>query len=183
MGCHTWFYKLIDEQPTKEEKVRSFVERSLKFRGKLAEALKNGGFSYRDGLDWYPFEGKDEALEYLSDLDWKIENAPRYEDFKSDYESIDWNSGVPMTREQELYAAVEHYEPGDLMTIEVNGKYYENVPEFGDVFRYHEYGKVLASKEETYKLLESDACWKDDRTYERVDAFWERYPDGIIKLG
>ena len=184
MGCHTWFYKLIDEQPTKEEKVRSFVERSSIFRDKCCEALKNGGFSHRNGKDWYPFEDEEEARWHLQLLDWFIENASRYEEFKDDYDSIDWNSGETMTKEQELYAAVEDYSRDELeMVIKHNGKYYENLPEYGDAFRYHEYGKVLVSKEATYELLENKACWKDGRTYERVDEFWEKYPDGIIELG
>ena len=184
MGCHTWFYKLIDEQPTKEEKVRSFVEREKRFRSKIEEALSNGGFFYRDGKDWYPFEDEEEAREHLQLLDWFIENSSRYEEFKDDYDSIDWNSSEPITKEQELYAAVDDYSPDDLeMVFKYNGKYYENLPEYGDVFRYHEYGKVLESKEATYELLENEACWKDERTYERVDEFWEKYPDGIIALG
>ena len=184
MGCHTWFYKLIDEQPTKEEKVRSFVERSSKFRDKCCEALKNGGFSYRDGKDWYPFEDEEEAREHLQLLDWFVENAYRYEEFKVDYDSIDWNSGTPMTKEQELYAGVEDYSRDELnMVFKHNGKYYENLPEYGDVFRYREYGKILESKGATYELLEKDGCWKDGRTYELVDEFWEKYPDGIIELG
>jgi hypothetical protein len=89
-----------------------------------------------------------------------------------------------LTKEQELYAAVENYSRDELeMVIKYNGKYYENLPEYGDAFRYHEYGKVLESKETTYELLEKAGCWKDDRTYKRVDEFWEKYPDGIIELG
>ena len=183
MGCHTWFYKLIDEQPTKEEKVRSFVERFSKFRDKCREALKNGGFSYRDGLDWYPYEDRKEVVKYLERLDWMIENASRYEDFKKDYDSIDWHSCVPMTKEQELYAAVDYYSQDDSIVIKHDGKYYMNVPAYGDAFRFHEYGKVLESKDATYKLLENETCWKDGRTYDLVDEFWEKYPDGIIELG
>lgn len=181
MGCHTWFYKLA-HQPTEEEKIAVFIEKEKLFRGKVEEALSNGGFTYRGGKEWYPFGDEAEAREHLELLDWFIENAPRYMEFKKDYDSIDWDSETPMTKEQELYAAVDDYDDG-FMTIKHDGKYYVNVPEYVDVFRYHEYGKVLCSKEETYALLEDEKCVKYDRTYECVDEFWEKYPDGIIELG
>lgn len=184
MGCHTWFYKRLENQPTREEKIRSCVEHDERFRTQINDALKNGGFVYRTEKTWYPFESEEKAREHVDLLDWRIANASHYEDFKADYDAIDWNSGEALTREQELYAAVEDYTPlefGDVVCHK--GVYYENVPEYGDVFRYYEYGKVLESKEAMYELLENEGCWKDDRTYKRVGEFWEKYPDGIIELG
>ena len=189
MGCHTWFYKKLEQQPTKEEKINCFIEREKRFRAKVMDALENGGFSYGgDERDWYPFEDAEEAREYIELVDWKIENAPRYEDFREDYESIDWYraacSNSCLSREQELYSGVEDYRYNDdVIMTKHNGEYYVEVEGYGDVFRYHEYGRVITSKEETYALLEEDNCVKYDNTYERVDDFWEKYPDGIIELG
>ena len=183
MGCHTWFYKLLEKQPTKEEKIHSFIKHSSEFCDKCKEALKNGGFIYNNKKDWYPFDSEEEVSEHINMLNWMIENAPKYEEFKSNYDSIDWNSDIPLTKEQQLYIDVENYTLDNAMVISHAGKYYENLSNYTDVFRYHEYGKILTSKEETYELLESNNCWKDDKTYEYVNEFWEKYPDGIIELG
>ena len=184
MGCHTWFYRRMEHQPTREDKIRACVAGDERFKAKIEEALANGGFVYRgEKRTWYPFGSEEEARERVGLLEWRIANACRYEDFKEAYDSIDWGSSEPLTREQELYAAVEHYKPGDLMAIEINGKYYENVPEFGDVFRYHEYGKVLESMDETHALLNTLGYHEGDGVWKRVDVFWDRYPDGIIEFG
>ena len=44
MSCHTWFYKKVNPQPTREDKIKQFIEQSTEWCKKLEKALANNGF-------------------------------------------------------------------------------------------------------------------------------------------
>lgn len=183
MGCHTWFYKKIEPQPTRDDKISAFVKRRKNFRDKCVKALENKGFQYQDEKSWYPFYSELEVLERINLIDWQLENVDHYDDYKFDVDTL--TDEQNLTKEQELYCDVESYgyNAFSTNTTEHKGIYYEEVDHYFDAFRFHDYGRVLESKSETYKLLENENCKKWDDTYNLIDEFWQKYPDGIIELG
>ena len=68
--------------------------------------------------------------------------------------------------------------------------YDENEAEYHDVFRTNKRNEdgtysddVIYSKEETYKWLKENSKEIDERQIERLDKFWEEYPNGVIDFG
>lgn len=196
MGCHTWFYKKVKNQPTDEDKIRFFKERQTKWLNLLETAVKDGGFkySYTDELEWYPYNNADEASKDIEKVKWMLENVDHFKDFEENYKMDEFLE----TKESELYYTVVYvwkapidenskpvFEDDDVddLTVYRNGIYYSSVHRYDDCFRYHKYDTEVNSKETTFKLIEDNNIKITDDTRNKLEEFWTLYPDGLIMFG
>ena len=184
MSCHTWFYRKINPQPTREEKINQFIKQATEWCKKLEKALANNGFDPEDEDTWYPFDSKCAAQENLEKYRWMINNAYHYEDYaniKSD------DDDKTLSKEEQLYIDIENWqapsEDGkgyDSLTIQINGIYYSNVSKYNDLFRYNNYNTYISSEDEMWDLLTSNNICINDNTKKKLKEFWLLYPEGLI---
>ena len=187
MGCHTWFYKKVNPQPTREDKIKQFIEQTTAWCKKIETALANNGFyPEEDGYVWFPFKSKDEVQENLEKYKWMIDNAHHYEDY-ADVESADDKT---LSKEEQLYLDIENWqapsEDGkgyDSLTININGIYYSNVSKYNDIFRYNNYDTYISSEDEMWDLLTSNNIYISDDVKKKLKEFWLLYPEGLIYFG
>lgn len=189
MGCHSWFYKKINPQPTKEDKINQFIEQSTEWCKKLEKALANNGFDWGDGDDvdkWFPFESKDATQENLEKYKWMISNVHHYENY-ANFESAD---DKILSKEEQLYLDVEDWqapsEDGngfDTLTMHIDGVYYTHVGKYDDVFRYNNYDTYVLSEDEMWNLITSNNIIISDNAKSKLKEFWSLYPDGVIYFG
>ena len=192
MGCHTWFYKKVNPQPTEEDKIQQFLETARNLRKHIADGLSKGGFEYHTREDnWYPFKTREEVEQRLVDIDWMMQHASEYKKFKPDifssirnevgvdlFESVNhWFAPIDVDSMDEFYNKNEKY---DYLTKCVNGIYYSNVRRYDDLFRYGKYGECLFSEEQMWKLIEDNKIEINDGVKDKLKEFWSLYPDGII---
>lgn len=186
MGCHSWFYKKVNPQPTREDKINQFIEQSTEWCKELEKALANNGFDWEDEDKWYPFKSKDKVQENLEKYKWMIDNAHHYEDY-ADFESVDDKT---LSKEEQLYLDVEDWqapsEDGDgydSLTTHINGVYYSHVGKYYDIFRYNNYDTYVSSEDEMLDLLTSNNICISDDVKSKLKEFWTLYPDGLIYFG
>ena len=182
MGCHSWFYKKVNPQPTREDKINQFIEQSTEWCKELENALVNNGFFHEDEDKWYPFKSKDKVQENLEKYKWMIDNANHYEDY-ADVEKT-------LSKEARLYLDVEDWqapsEDGngfDTLTMHINGVYYTHVDKYNDIFRYNNYDTYVLSEDEMWDLLTSNNICISDDVKSKLKEFWTLYPDGAIYFG
>ena len=194
MGCHTWFYKKVNPQPTREDKINQFIERTNKWSKRLEDALSNDGFNWEDEDKWYPYGSKSAVKKRLEDCDWAISNANHYED----YSNIKNTEGEISSREKFLYNGVENWKAPidkdhidfghknvkfDDTTMCINGIYYSSVSRYSDIFRLYSYDTYVFSEEEMWDLINANAITINDGVKEKLKEFWSSYPDGMICFG
>lgn len=194
MGCHTWFYKKVKNQPNDNDKIKFYKDRMTKFLGRLKSAIKDGGFKYphTNKLDWYPYKNKKEVLKAIEGLKWMLENVDHFKDFEENYK----NDVMLKTKESELYYSVvytwkapidedsgETDDEFDDLTVLYNGEYYSSVRRYDDCFRYYKYDTYVDSREATFKLIEDNNIEITDETRNKLEEFWTLYPDGLIMFG
>ena len=189
MGCHSWFYKKVNPQPTREDKINQFIEQSTEWCKELEKALANNGFGWGDEDDedkWFPFESKDATQENLEKNKWMISNAHHYEDY-ANFESADDKT---LSKEEQLYLDVEDWqapsEDGngfDTLTMHINGVYYSHVGKYYDIFRYNNYDTYVSSEDEMWNLITSNNIYISDDVKSKLKEFWSLYPDGVIYFG
>lgn len=187
MGCHSWFYKRVNPQPTREDKINQFIEQSTEWCKELEKALaNNGSFPEEDGYVWYPFKSKDEVKKNLEKYKWMIDNAHHYEDY-ADFESADDKT---LSKEEQLYLDVEDWQApsededeDDSLTIHINGVYYSHVGKYYDIFRYNNYDTYVSSEDEMWDLITSNNICISDDVKSKLKEFWSLYPDGVIDFG
>ena len=186
MGCHTWFFKKVNPQPTREDKINQFIEQSSEWCKKIENALTNNGFDLEDEDKWYPFTSKYAAQENLEKYKWMISNAYHYEDY-ADFESADDKT---LSKEEQLYMDIENwqapFEDGkgyNSLTIHINGVYYSHVGKYYDIFRYNNYDTCVSSKDEMWNLITSNDIIINDDVKSKLKEFWTLYPDGVIYFG
>lgn len=174
MGCHTWFSRKSSR--TIEEAREILINRYKSDIKMLTE-----DFTTEDKImlyeDFYESKlGEKTEEEILLFYNNKIEF-----DIKVLHRKIQMVSkglcNVAVMRHQ---PSLSYYFPDKGFFIGIN--------EFHNCFRLHGYPEdSLFSKEETYKFLEDN---KDnpllviyDNTYEKLEEFWNKYPDGFIHFG
>ena len=186
MSCHTLFYKKVNPQPTREDKIKQFIEQTTAWCKKIEIALANNGFDLEDEDKWYPFESKQTAQKNLEKYRWMISNAHHYEDY-ADVESADDKT---LSKEEQLYLDIENWQAPsedskgyDSLTIQINGIYYSNVSKYNDIFRYNNYDTYISSEDEMWDLLTSNNICISDAVKERLKEFWLLYPEGLTYFG
>ena len=195
MGCHTWFYKKVNPQPTEEDKIQQFLAKTKSFRQKLVKATENGGFEYDvNKKEWYPYNKREDVENAITDIDWMLQHVNEYKKFDPNiYSGIDYEIGV------DLFESVNHWlatidddsrddfwdknAKYDDLTMSIDGIYYSNVRRYDDIFRYHNYDSYVMSEDEMWKLIEDNNIEITEGVKDKLKEFWSLYPDGMIYFG
>lgn len=188
MGCHTWFYKKVNPQPTREDKINQFIERTGERCKNLETVLANDGFDWEDEDKWYPYGNRAAVEKRLSEYKWMLENVEHYDDsIKSNassyirdyfYDTVeDWKA--PIDEDSRICGINTKYDK----TTCVNGIYYSSVHRYNDIFRYHNYDTVIFSEDEMWKLINDNNINIDDEVKKELKEFWTLFPDGMIYFG
>lgn len=165
MGCHTWFYKRLNPQPTYEEvkkNVIALIRGSIEFNNEVIDGTVDPIF-----LEDYP------------------ELTPEF----AKNQNLVFERQIRMIERGLCKAAVYgRYMQFEYGIQSINGAIYEDAG-YHDTFRVYDYpDDNLFSLEETLKFIEkyqnSDkviTVQKD--TIERLKQFWDEHPDGCINFG
>jgi len=186
MGCHTWFYRRVAEQPSDSELIAQFTEEWTKTVQEYESYVKNGGID-RAG-DWGAFESEGALIKTIQNLKWMLANASSFRNFKSYFEA-DLEAETELHKEGELYYQVVYewkaptLDGDSSLTTFVDGIYYREIRKYHDLFRSNKYDTILKTKEETLKFLKENHISISKENKGKLLKFWEDYPDGLIELG
>lgn len=186
MGCHTWFYRRVAEQPSDSELIAQFTEVWTKTVQEYEDAVKKGGMDEQG--DWYPFESERDLTNTIQKLKWMLNNVSSFRSFKSYYEADLEAETEFLHKEGELYYQVVYgWEAPTLdgdgsLTICNDGVYYKEC-RLHDLFRYTQYDTYLKTKEETLRFIKEKSVTISEENRKKLLKFWEDYPDGLIELG
>lgn len=176
MGCHTWFYKKMEHQPSYDD-VKTNVLHSYNEDIKLYQQFIDGTLD-DDTKDLFREFTKETAKKYLLILE---------------------RSKRMVEKDLCKVAVCNRYGNCSMSLIRFhNGYFYidsDNLPH--DIFRIHNYpNDILLSLQETLDYLEVnddkieyygyDEVDKDIiklNAIERLKEYWEKYPDGMIDFG
>src|ERR1035437_599179 len=157
MGCHTWFYKKIDPQPTYEEVKTSVISaftEEIEFCKKVIE-----------GTDVvFGFNSKDATKQ------------------KETYE----RQLLLIEKDRCKEAVCRRYNPNPFSSFNIlykNKCFYSDNTRYHDAFRIGGYpDDVLFSLEETIKYIEKhkNEIQLFPETYKQLEQFWKEFPDGVI---
>ncbi|MCK9447022.1 hypothetical protein M0Q50_09250 [bacterium] len=168
MGCHTWFYRKIDNVPY--DKVKEQFIKNLKYDIKFFyNMVYHKDRIKKEYLDIYPNYGP----EYFKH---------RYDVFVRQLRLVE--------NDYCKVAVCKRYHYRNNPTIYFNGSHYvsfDSLPH--DTFRIYGYPIIkLKSYEETIKFINdnknNEKFWCLDSDYEDVlKKFWNKYPDSFICFG
>lgn len=161
MGCHTWFYKKINPQPTYSE-VKENVINKFKKEIDFTNRLIVGDID-KDLLEAYP--------------EWTPEYGYKYKSILG--------RQLQFIEKDLCYTALyNRYNSGGL-TININNILYIET-EYHDLFRKYKYpDDILFSLKETLEYIEryKEEITIYENTFKRLEQFWDEYPDGLICFG
>jgi hypothetical protein len=185
MGCHTWFYKKIQD-PSSEEVhniVKDRCEKELSFLDRL---INDRSSVDADLLEAYP-EWTPEWATSMKDAWSKIYNFVDGGELniKELPEAFNAFFDEGMSRDSILAFLYEMWTTELTTFIEGKG-WFEDTDEFHDVFRKYGYpDDKLFSLEETLEYIKdpNNQCTTYEWTDRRLKEFWEKYPNGMIKFG
>lgn len=168
MGCHTWYYKKINPQPTYDEVRTQVLGRFVQGNIDLYQKMIDGTLD-ADLKDAYPEWNEEYGRKYLP-----IMNRTKRM-IEGGYCKV---------------AVCKRYEHKDnyfAMTEYVDGVFYVSTDDLPhDLFRRHDYPEdKLFSLEQTMKFISN---WKDRMSFcdgweDSVKKFWLENPDGMIEFG
>jgi hypothetical protein len=186
MGCHTWFYRRVAEQPSDSELIAQFTEVWTKTVQEYETYVKNGGIDGTD--DWGAFESEGALIETIQKLKWMLNNVSSFRSFKPIYDADLEAETEFIHKEGELYYLVVYgWEAptldgdGSLTTCH-NGIYYKE-RRLHDLFRYVQYDTYFETKEETLRFIKEKSVKISKENKGKLLKFWEDYPNGLIELG
>lgn len=168
MGCHTWFYKKINPQPTYDEVRKKVLGGFIKDNIDLYQKMVDGTLD-EDIKDAYPEWNEEMGRKYL----------PIFDRMKTMIEGGYCKVAV-CNRYEHINSLVN-------MTQYINGEFFistNSLPH--DVFRRHDYPEdKLFSLEDTMNYISK---WKDKISFsenweDNVKKFWSENPDGMIEFG
>ena len=165
MGCHTWAYKRI-ESPS-FEKMKDFV---LKI--------------YKDSSDnlqkWIDNPQDEEYLDMFKHYkEWTIDYIKYWQETDKRRIRLIENGFC----KQAIVNKYCSYSDGLIECY--NGNFYKEIG-FHDMFRKYGYpDDKLFSLKETLDYINNplNKCIINDKTFEWLDEFWNKYPDGMIEFG
>lgn len=187
MGCHTWFYRRVAEQPSDSELIAQFTKVWTKTVQEYETYVKNGGI---DGTgDWGAFESEGALIETIQKLKWMLNNVSSFRSFKPIFDADLEAETEFIHKEGELYYLVVYeWEAPTLdgdrnLTTFVDGIYYREINKYHDLFRSNKYDTILKTKEETLRFLKENHIRISKDNKGKLLKFWEDYPNGLIELG
>ena len=166
MGCHTWFYKKLDNQPDYEDIRLEMLEFYKTEIGYYERHISN---TLSDDEKWL-FEDKsiEDSIHALNVLKrhyrliegryCKVATLSKYPGFT--------NRGLDFSR--------------------VNGQFYVGIDNYHDAFRIGNYPEdELFSLQETLDFIEKhkDEIRYNDDWKKEIEEFWTKYPNGRITFG
>lgn len=166
MGCHTWFYKKIEN--ISDDNVRKTVIKGIQSELDFLDKLINDRNSLDKKLlesypEWTPGYAKENITHWNKVMDSVKNNTIDKEELYDYY--CDWDS--------------------DLIDF-VEGRGWYKQTEYHDIFRKYGYPEdKLFSLEETLSYINNteNNCDVYDYTNEKLKEFWNKYPDGMIYFG
>ena len=172
MGCHTWFYAKSNK--TQEEANKEFIYNAkdyVKYCDKIAlKVLKHKTGQKRLQQDVYKRITKDYIDSYF--------NRSSLEQYTFDKKL--YLRMIRMVKKGLCQRAVWNH-LNDL-GLYIDGKGYYTEVDFHNLFRVHNYPKdVLTSLEECLDFIKKHNI--DNVNYERLNEFWNKYPDGAVDFG
>ncbi len=177
MGCHTWFYKKLNPQPTFEEVKQSVIE-SLNDEIDFCHQLVDS----RDTIDkdlleaypeWTPEYGYEHEKEYQEHLQ-NVLSAIELDDFMINAYSIHNLFHHLEYAEDKGWFAASGNLPHDIFRI---GNYPEDrLFSLEDTARF-----IFKNRHKIYGYYYNEFQEKDWR--EQIRDFWAQNPDGMIEFG
>lgn len=167
MGCHTWFYTKFE---INESKVLEDLKNNINTELQFFHDVIHNRTKVQEWLDKYYDIPYDEAcinLKYFEDLKHKIDN-----NLLSNVELF--NIYIELGIHQDIIEYIE------------NKGWFINTDEFHDIFRKGGYPEIqLFSLQETLDYINNpdNQCTVYDYTIERLNEYWNMYPDGMINFG
>ena len=167
MGCHTWGYNKW-EGVSREEGIRN-IKLRISAECDFCERLKN----HRETIDA-------DLLETYTEWtpEYAIEKIKYWEDLRNKLDEMTDTEIFNMYLRMDLLDEVVDY---------VEGKgWYKEVEGFWDPFRHLNFSEAqLFSLQETLDFMHDpkNQCIVYDYSYDQVNEFWEKYPDGMIDFG
>ena len=158
MGCHTWFYRKIER--TQEEAKQSCLRLLRKSEKLNLNILANRNYN---GLDWSNWT-ESELIKHDSYL-------------KRQIRMVDNNF---------CQRAVWNHQDDENLTEYIDGKGFYMETDFHDTFRKYGYPEDrLFSLQETLDYINNpeNNCTIYENTIEKLEEFWNKYPDGMIEFG
>lgn len=158
MGCHTWCAR--KENRTIEEARRLWIYEREKFIESWIEMINNPEDECRQA---YP-EWTQEYMEHTLKI---------------------YERQLRMVKKGLCNVAVMNQQPEHSYYIEGKG-FFIDCKDFGNQFRIGGYPEdKIFSKEECLEFIErnKDKIQFYEKTYEKLDEFWNRYPDGYMHFG
>lgn len=183
MGCHTWFYKKMEKQPS-YEKCKNAVLLSCKENIKYLEHLKKG-LAHIEELDEY---------------DKDCIRVNKYTPKKVKFEIKVWKRKIEKINQDKCPEAVKKryphlayvYENTGLIVYHKGIFYWQGgnkeeekkLPH--NIFRIHNFPlDKLTSYEEFENFYNTHDCFPpdDNDVRSKMMEFWEKYPDGMVDFG
>lgn len=157
MGCHTWCAYKIERSI--EEARRLFINKQEKFINDCKRMVADPKDECRVNYGW-----TQEYMEHSLNI---------------------FERQLRMVKQGLCNVAVMNKQPEHSYYIEGKG-FFINSEEFGNQFRIRNYPEdQIFSKEECLQFIEKnkDKIELHDKTYEWLNEFWDRYPDGYMHFG
>ncbi len=168
MGCHTWFYKKINPQPT-WELVKENNKSRLLNEIHICQQMIDGTLE-QEVIDDFP--------EWTKEYGEKCMIKPK----KELDELLDENS-----KRLKFCYAYEHFKTGTGHSIFIKDKGFYVTSNFlpHDLFRIRDNLNNLFSLKETLDFMDKnkEIITTYDYTIDRLTKFWEENPDGVINFG
>ena len=190
MGCLTWGYKRMNPQPTDEQLTKKLKDCCIDNYNFCKDIVKNNKHVLDDKYEdtYYPFKSLEHAKTELINYKWAVDNCEHSDDYKVNYENDIKNNVDPLSIEAELYIKKysPYYEESLIIYDEQTHAFYMETDEgYGNnMFRCYDYSQEnLHSREETLALIENNNNTVDEVNIDKINEFWNKYPDGLIDFG
>ena len=171
MGCHTWFYKKMETQPTLQE-CKDMVIRILQEEIQSCQDYIDGKEDDEDMLRiWEQYDPQELLKEYRESLN-RVNNNDEEFIFEEATHVIymkDWEAGVVIYHKGDFYVSARNL-PHDIFRT---WGYPEDVLE-----SYEDFENFIATHD--YALSQYDTL---EETKQAMKKFWDDYPDGLVEFG
>ena len=191
MGCLTWGYKRMNPQPTDAQLTKKLKDYCIDNYNFCKDIVINNKHVLDDKYEdpYYPFKTLDEAKKALIDYKWALDNCEHSDDYKANYENDIKNNVDPLSIEAELYIKkyspyCDENEPMIIYDEQTHAFYMETDEGYGNnMFRCYDWSQEnLHSREETLICIKENKN-VEDVNIDKINEFWDKYPDGLLDFG